>query len=115
MEFPSRYQIDIPDVDVLTYVFGTPTPGDGPFVYLDAETQTQGFRKSELETYVKKLAGGLRATKRIKNDDVILAYTQNSIWYPIIVLGAICAGGIFTGANPGYTSIGESRKPVHGN
>ncbi|KAG8664419.1 hypothetical protein FPOAC2_13363 [Fusarium poae] len=105
MEFPSRYQIDIPDVDVLTYVFGTPTPGDGPFVYLDAETQTQGFRKSELETYVKKLAGGLRATKRIKNDDVILAYTQNSIWYPIIVLGAICAGGIFTGANPGYTSI----------
>ncbi|KAI7764290.1 hypothetical protein LZL87_012978 [Fusarium oxysporum] len=105
MEFSSHYQIDIPDVDVLTYVFGVSTPGDGSFVYLDAKTPAQGFRKHELETYVKRLAGGLHEMKKIKNDDVILAYTDNSVWYPVIVLGAICAGGIFTGANPGYTSI----------
>ncbi|KAL9565040.1 hypothetical protein ACKAV7_010829 [Fusarium commune] len=105
MEFSSHYQIDIPDVDVLTYVFGASTPGDGSFVYLDAKTPAQGFRKHELETYVKRLAGGLHEMKKIKNDDVILAYTDNSVWYPVIVLGAICAGGIFTGANPGYTSI----------
>ncbi|KAH6967862.1 hypothetical protein BKA56DRAFT_636576 [Ilyonectria sp. MPI-CAGE-AT-0026] len=31
-------------------------------------------------------------------------FTENSTWYPAIVLGVICAGCIFTGANPGYTA-----------
>ncbi|KAK0370746.1 hypothetical protein CLIM01_11904 [Colletotrichum limetticola] len=103
MIFSSKYQIDIPQVDVLSYVFGTSPPnGDLP-IFVDAEKPAQSLRKSEFETCVKKLAGGLRQTLGIQNDDVVLAYTENSAWYPVIILGAICAGGIFTGANPGYT------------
>ncbi|EXF79038.1 hypothetical protein CFIO01_05798 [Colletotrichum fioriniae PJ7] len=103
MVFSSRYQIDIPEVDVLSYVFGTSaSDGDLP-IFVDAEKPAQNLRKPELETCVKRLAGGLRQTLGIQNDDVVLAYTENSTWYPVIILGAICAGGIFTGANPGYT------------
>ncbi|KAK1543158.1 hypothetical protein CPAR01_03791 [Colletotrichum paranaense] len=103
MIFSSKYKIDIPQVDVLSYVFGTSPPdGDLP-IFVDAEKPAQSLRKSEFETCVKKLAGGLRQTLGIQNDDVVLAYTENSAWYPVIILGAICAGGIFTGANPGYT------------
>ncbi|KXH44469.1 hypothetical protein CSIM01_08755 [Colletotrichum simmondsii] len=103
MIFSSKYQIDIPQVDVLSYVFGT-TASDGDLpIFVDAEKPAQSLRKPELETCVKRLAGGLRQTLGIQNDDVVLAYTENSAWYPVIILGAICAGGIFTGANPGYT------------
>ncbi|KXH49581.1 hypothetical protein CNYM01_05895 [Colletotrichum nymphaeae SA-01] len=103
MIFSSKYQIDIPQVDALSYVFGTSaSDGDLP-IFVDAEKPAQSLRKPELETCVKRLAGGLRQTLGIQNDDVVLAYTENSAWYPVIILGAICAGGIFTGANPGYT------------
>ncbi|KAF5025560.1 hypothetical protein F66182_2368 [Fusarium sp. NRRL 66182] len=105
MVFYSRYQIQVPNVDVLTYVFGTPATRGDDFVFLDAEKQTSGFSKAKLEDLVKRIAGGLRRTLGMRDNDVVLAYAENSIWYPAIVLAAICAGGVFTGANPAYTSM----------
>ncbi|CAJ0552463.1 Ff.00g064420.m01.CDS01 [Fusarium sp. VM40] len=49
------------------------------------------------------LAAGLRKVLNVGDHDVVLMFSENSIWYPIVMLGTICAGGIFTGANPGYT------------
>ncbi|KAG5937236.1 hypothetical protein E4U53_000047 [Claviceps sorghi] len=104
MIFSSRYQIEIPDVDVLTYLFETPAPRQDSFAYVDADRPTQGLRMPELKSSVQRVAQGLRDKGYVRNGHVVLAYTENSIWYPVILLGAICAGGIFTGANPGYTS-----------
>ncbi|KAG5954372.1 hypothetical protein E4U57_004556 [Claviceps arundinis] len=106
MIFSSRYQLDIPDVDVLTYLFRTDAPrvDSDSFVFVDAERPTLGLRRPELESSVKRLAGGLREKCNVQNGDVVLVYTENSTWYPVIILGAICSGGVFTGANPGYTS-----------
>ncbi|KAK1688888.1 hypothetical protein BDP55DRAFT_629428 [Colletotrichum godetiae] len=132
MIFSSRYQIDIPEVDVLSYVFGTvhlavtcvllsclliqttetsASQGDLP-IFADAEKPTRSLRKPELEACVKKLAGGLRQTLGLQNDDVVLAYTENSVSSPTVmdmdgnqplIPCLITPGGIFTGANPGYT------------
>ncbi|KAG5811138.1 hypothetical protein H9Q74_013707 [Fusarium xylarioides] len=107
MMFSSRYEIETPKVDVLTYLFkSSPIRNDG-FVFLDAENLNDGLSKEQLEERVKRLAGGLRKTIGLQEDDVVLAFTENSIWYPVIVLAAICAGGVFTGANPVYTSMVE--------
>ncbi|KAM5368087.1 hypothetical protein ACJZ2D_009691 [Fusarium nematophilum] len=122
MIFSSRYQIDIPAVDVLTYVFGkttlnvdsaptvaveliigTATVASNLPVYVDAKDASQAISKRELETTVKKLAGGLRNLLNMEDGDVLLMFGENSIWYPAVVLGTICAGSVFTGANPAYT------------
>ncbi|KAG6021256.1 hypothetical protein E4U41_002546 [Claviceps citrina] len=106
MIFSSRHQVDIPDVDLLTYLFETPAPPRGDsLVFVDAERPAQGLRMPELKSCVERLAGGLREKCHVRNGHVVLVYAENSTWYPVIILGTICAGAIFTGANPGYTSI----------
>ncbi|KAG5979071.1 hypothetical protein E4U43_006949, partial [Claviceps pusilla] len=82
----------------------SPTPRGDSFVFVDAEQPNQGLRMPELKSHVQRFAGGLREKCNLQNGHVVLVYTGNSTWYPVIILGAICAGGIFTGANPGYTS-----------
>ncbi|KAE9583346.1 hypothetical protein CGMCC3_g253 [Colletotrichum fructicola] len=104
MIFSSRYQIDIPAVDILTYVFGTPALQSDPPLFVDAGKPSKALRKGELETCVKRLAGGLRQTLKLQDDDVVVAFAKNCIWYPVVFLGAICAGGIFSGANSQHTS-----------
>lgn len=111
----------------LTSVTGTPATSEDDFVFLDAEKHTDGFSKAELEESVKRLAGGLREIIKLQDNNVVLAYTENSvssdqlvrsqkcfsqlqIWYPVIILAAICAGGVFTGANPLYTSMGKRKR-----
>lgn len=41
----------------------------------------------------------------------MVVHSFNSIYYPVIVLGIIGAGGVYTGTNPGYT-VGEMRHAV---
>ncbi|KAF5572124.1 4-coumarate ligase [Fusarium pseudocircinatum] len=109
MKFSSRYQIEIPDVDVLTYVLGSPATTDDGFVFVDAEKQADGISKAQLEDLVRKLADGLRNTIGFQDNDVVLAFTENCLWYPVIILAAICAGGAFTGASPVYTTMELAR------
>ena len=47
---------------------------------------------------------GLHAAGLSKGDCVCLC-SFNDIYYPIIVLGIIAAGGVFTGTNPAYTEF----------
>ncbi|KAF5591936.1 4-coumarate ligase [Fusarium pseudoanthophilum] len=107
--FSSRYEIKLPNVDVLTYLFRSSVTRNDGFVFLDAENPIDGIYKEQLEERVKRLAGGLRKIIGLQENDVVLAFTENSIWYPVIVLASICAGGIFTGANPVYTSMELTR------
>lgn len=50
------------------------------------------------------MVAGLHAAGLSKGDCVCLS-SFNDIYYPIVVLGIIAAGGIFTGTNPGYTEF----------
>ena len=46
---------------------------------------------------------GLRA-HGFKNGDRLLIFSGNNIFLPVVIIGTIMAGGIFTGANPGYVA-----------
>ncbi|KAI1047190.1 hypothetical protein LB505_011658 [Fusarium chuoi] len=110
MMFSSRYQIEIPNVDVLTYLFRSSAIRNDGFVFLNAEKQTDGLSKEQLEERVRRLAGGFRRIIGSQDNDVVLAFTENSLWYPVITLAAIGAGGAFTGANPMYTAMELTRQ-----
>ncbi|KAL5589330.1 hypothetical protein FOVSG1_011197 [Fusarium oxysporum f. sp. vasinfectum] len=108
MIFTSRYEIPIPEVDLLTYIFDSSseesqsTSTDKP-VYVEAYDTTQQLNKLQLEHMVTSLAAGLRHVFKIRDGDVILGFCENSILYPAVIFASIAAGGIFTGANPSYT------------
>lgn len=99
MIFTSHYQTDVPVADVPTYVFGiiyeaslehfihrlliqfiaTLASQSNSFIFVDAKGSSLWLCESGLETSVKRLAGGLRRTLNLRDGDVVLAYTENSV------------------------------------
>ncbi|KAF5250111.1 hypothetical protein FANTH_4664 [Fusarium anthophilum] len=108
MIFTSRYNIAIPEVDLLTYIFDSwseesqQASSDKP-IYVEAHDPTQQLKKAQLKHMVKSIAAGMRNTFKIRDGDVVLGFCENSILYPAVIFASIAAGGVFTGANPTYT------------
>ncbi|KAF5709489.1 4-coumarate ligase [Fusarium globosum] len=104
MIFTSRYEIPIPEIDLLTYIFyllseeSQQASSDKP-VYVEAHDPTQQLNKAQLKHMVKSIAAGLRHTFEIRNGDVILGFYPLPSSYPCLN----CLRGVFTGANPTYT------------
>lgn len=98
--------LDIPEQDILTYLFGSgeslsESPlwinAASPDVYLSSRTALQ---------WIKRLAIGLDRLG-VKKGDVLMIVTPNHIFVPIAYLGAVGSGRIFSGANPLYTADGR--------
>lgn len=98
--------LNIPEQDVLTYLFGS---GDSlserplwinaanPATYLSLRTGLQ---------WIKRLAVGLDRMG-VNKGDVLMIVSPNHILVPIAYLGAVGSGRIFSGANPLYTVDGR--------
>ncbi|KAI1013688.1 hypothetical protein LB503_010547 [Fusarium chuoi] len=95
MIFTSRYEIPIPEVDLLTYIFGK-------FI-IGGVTTSLVRQASQFKDMVESIAAGLRHKFKIRDGDVVLGFCENSILYPAVIFASIAAGGVFTGANPTYT------------
>ncbi|KZT41668.1 acetyl-CoA synthetase-like protein [Sistotremastrum suecicum HHB10207 ss-3] len=114
--FSGRPTPSFPNVDLLTYLFNdprTPYPHDLNTPLFISSSNTSNFLTgNSIENLLRRLGKGLRDLAGIRdhggNDagkDVVLCTSTNHLLYPICMLGTICAGAIFSGANPGY---GES-------
>lgn len=101
----SRWSCSIPDVDLCTWLFGTPTAAlPTKHVFVDAEkTETHKLSLGQCRTLVKRVANGLVAAG-LKEGDRVLIFSGNNVYFPVFFLAAVAAGGIFTGANPSYTA-----------
>lgn len=93
--------VDVPDVSLPTFVFGSSTAAlpSNPII-LDPERPHDRFLT--LETYrqwSKCLAGGLRRDG-VQTADRILFISGNSIAWPVVFMGTVMAGGILTGVSP---------------
>ncbi|KAF2815566.1 acetyl-CoA synthetase-like protein [Mytilinidion resinicola] len=84
MVISSRYTIEIPPVDILSYIFDPSTNSTGLPSFVNAGNPSQNFTKPELEIVVKKIGSGLRKACGVQPEDVVLI-------------------SVFTGANPSYT------------
>ena len=61
----------------------------------------------KLLQYTKRIGKGLRDVVGVKPGEVVLVTAPNSVLVPACVLGILCAGATFSGANPNYTADGE--------
>ncbi|KAI9683515.1 MAG: hypothetical protein M1822_006055 [Bathelium mastoideum] len=102
MPIQSRWTTDVPRVSLPTYLFGGPhdaLPKESP-CFLDAERSDKLFLTLHtFRLWAKRFAVGLRKAG-LKDGDRVLLFSGNTIFFPVVVLGVIMAGGIFTGTNP---------------
>jgi len=105
MPIRSRWTIDIPRVTLPTFLFGSPSgPVPDKAALIDADRpETHYLTHQTYRLWAKRLAAGLRAAG-LQPGDAVLLYSGNTLFFPVVVLGVIMAGGIFTGANPSYVA-----------
>ena len=104
MPWKSRWHIDIPTVSLPTYLFGSQdaTLEQKPII-LDAEQPSYSLSLHDYREWSKRFAAGLKA-QGFREGDRLLLYSGNTIFFPVVLVGTIMAGGIFSGANPTYVA-----------
>ena len=103
MPMKSRWTTPIPDVTLPSYLFGSPTaplPTEPQFIDV-RHPDTHFLSTSTYRLWCQRFAVGLLRAGLQKGDRVLL-YSGNTIFFPVVLVGTIMAGGIFTGANPTY-------------
>ncbi|KAK4952686.1 hypothetical protein LTR10_009492 [Elasticomyces elasticus] len=104
MPWKSRWNIPIPTQSLPSYLFDSPTlPLDDKPLLIDAELPEYYLTQHTYREWSKRFALGLQQNG-FKSGDRLLLYSGNTIFFPVILLGTIMAGGIFTGANPTYVA-----------
>ncbi|KAH9826199.1 acyl-CoA ligase-like protein 3 [Teratosphaeria destructans] len=105
MPHKSRFATPIPLQSLPDYVFTSPTApleARKPAI-LDAEHPTYHLTHHTYRAWSQRLAAGLRAAG-FQRGDRLLLYSGNTIFFPVVLMGTIAAGGVFTGANPTYVA-----------
>jgi 4-coumarate--CoA ligase len=105
MPIKSRWTTTIPEVSLPTYLFGSskaPLP-DKPLI-MDARSPDQHYLSySSFRLWSQRFAVGLKRAG-LQEGDRVLLFSGNTIFFPVVILGTVMAGGIFTGANPTYVA-----------
>ena len=98
--------LDIPEQDVLTYIFGSHEPLSEKPLWINAASPDIHLSLRTGLQWIKRLAVGLDRLG-LKSGDVLMMVSPNHIFVPIAYLGAVGSGRIFSGANPVYTADGR--------
>jgi AMP-binding enzyme len=105
MPLKSRWRVEIPEVSLQTWVFGTPNePLRNDRCLTDANRpDTHYLTFSTFRLWAKRVAVGLQKAG-LRPGDRVLLFSGNNIFFPVVFMGILMAGGIFTGANPTYVA-----------
>ncbi|KAM0425731.1 hypothetical protein ACHAPT_008979 [Fusarium lateritium] len=72
-------------------------------ILIDADRpETHFLTKTQFRLLAKQIALGL-IDAGLREGDRVLVFSSNNIYFPSVFLGILMSGGIFTGANPGFT------------
>lgn len=107
MPLKSRWTVDIPQCSLPTFFFKSPSEplSNTKPCYLDADhPDTLYFTRTDFRLWCQRFGLGLQRSKHFKKGDRILLFSGNNIFFPVVFLGTLCGGGIFTGANPSYVA-----------
>ncbi|KAF3009831.1 hypothetical protein E8E13_010345 [Curvularia kusanoi] len=103
MVIKSRWNFPTPQVSLPTYIFDSPH-GElpkAPALISAKEPEKYFLSMEDYRLYAKRFASGLRRSGLNPGDRVLL-FSGNTLFFPAVVMGAIMAEGVFTGANPTY-------------
>jgi 4-coumarate--CoA ligase len=107
MPHKSRWQVEIPKCSLPTLVFqsaASPLDDKKPCFLDAARPDTHYFTPSTYRLWCQRFALGLLSSGRFEKGDRLLLFSGNDLFYPVVFMGVIMAGGIFTGANPSYVA-----------
>ncbi|PNS21195.1 4-coumarate--CoA ligase-like 7 [Sphaceloma murrayae] len=101
MSLRSPFQLDIPATDILSLVYPPRSrPSDQP-VWIDAEQTSHSLSPAQALQWIKRLGAGLDAL-HVGQDEVVMMYSSNHIFVPVVYLGVAGSGRVFSGCNPAY-------------
>ncbi|KAJ5651604.1 uncharacterized protein N7484_005327 [Penicillium longicatenatum] len=104
MPFSSRWSLDIPDISIPSFIFGSSSaailPDKGP-LFIDAKRPDINFTHHSYREFAKRLAVGL-IDAGLKTGDRVMLFSGNHIFSPIVIMGTVMAGGVYNSTNPGY-------------
>ena len=105
MVLEPRHKIPYPKESIVTYLFNS---YDGQLddkrpLFIDAENESKYYTFAQYRLWAQRLAAGLRKAG-LKDGDRVLLYSGNNIYFPVVFMGIVMAGGVFTGANPTYVA-----------
>jgi len=105
MGLRSRWSVPIPRTSLPTYIFTSPVaPLSRAPLYIGAEhPDTHFLSLHDYREWSKRFAAGLICAGMKPGDRVMLC-SINSIFFPVVLMGVIMAGGIFSSANPTFTA-----------
>jgi 4-coumarate--CoA ligase len=104
MPWKSRWQVDIPSCSLPTFLLKSPAANlSKKPILIDAGHPSYALSLASLRLWSQRLAAGLHQHGFAPQDRLLLC-SGNSILFPVVLMGTIMAGGIFTGANPACTT-----------
>lgn len=107
MPIHSRWQLPLEVSSLPTFIFGKPdsplkTPSTEAFIDAD-RPETHFLTHQTFKTWSQRLGAGLKKAG-LQPGDRVLLFSGNNILYPVVFMGILMAGGVFTGTNPGYVA-----------
>lgn len=112
MPWKSHYTTDIPQTDLASYVFGSPTKPlpDTPILLDAAHPNDYWLSHQTYRLWCKRIAAGLRKNG-LQPGDRVLLFSGNTLFFPCVFMGVIMAGGVFTGVrcSPEMNDIEQCR------
>ncbi|KAM0721643.1 hypothetical protein Q7P37_002568 [Cladosporium fusiforme] len=106
---PTQPTVDLPNLDLLTFLFDSPhsLAQDDTVLHHDAADPKNALTKSQLRDFVQRIAHGLRYSFGIgangPNKDVVTVMSYGQIMIPAAFFGVIAAGGVYSAASPSST------------
>lgn len=105
MPYQSRWSISTPVISIPSFFFKSPTTSlpDAP-IFIDCKRPgTHYLTLATFRSWSQRFAAGLIAAG-LKKGDRVLLYSGNRLLFPVVMMGVVMAGGIFTAANPAFKS-----------
>ncbi|KAF2636241.1 4-coumarate-CoA ligase-like protein [Massarina eburnea CBS 473.64] len=102
MPFLAEEHIEIPNKDLLSWMFDEQKFDPHKPIYIDTADPDRTICSHQARSIIRKLCTGFRAAG-LKEGDCVCVISFNDIYYSMAFLGILSFGGIFAGSNPSHT------------
>lgn len=106
MPYKSRWTIDVPDIHLASLLLQSPTESLSRThkCYIDAaRPRTHYLTTHDFRLWSQRFAAGLLKSG-LQPGDRVLLFSGNDLFFPVVFMGVVMAGGVFTGANPTFVT-----------
>lgn len=105
MPLKSRWSVDIPVISLPSLILGSPDDElpDTPAYYDTEAPESLQLSLREFALWSRRVAAGLLKAG-LQQQDRVLVYSGNNLFFPVVFMGVIMAGGSITTANPAFVA-----------